>query len=173
MFSSEDPQLWRYHCENYFDMYGVEQSLWVRVASMHVEGAAVCWLQFVERRMRSVGWGEFCAMTHDHFGRDQHEALIRQLFHIHQMGYATEYVEQFASLIDQLATYDSTPNPLYYAMRFVDGLHYDIKSMIMIQRPSSFDTACTLDLVQEEVVDFRRKKDYHCLEPLSHRMVPQ
>jgi hypothetical protein len=40
VFGGEDPQLWRSRCENYFNMYGVKQSLWVRVASMHVEGVA-------------------------------------------------------------------------------------------------------------------------------------
>jgi hypothetical protein len=28
-------------CESYFDMYGVESTLWVKVASMHLEGVAV------------------------------------------------------------------------------------------------------------------------------------
>jgi hypothetical protein len=31
VFSGEDPQFWRTRCENYFDMYGVESPLWVRV----------------------------------------------------------------------------------------------------------------------------------------------
>jgi hypothetical protein len=44
VFSGEDPQLWRSRCENYFDMYSTEQSMWFRVAGMHVEGVASCWL---------------------------------------------------------------------------------------------------------------------------------
>jgi hypothetical protein len=39
---------------------------------------------------------------HDRFGREQHESLIRQLFHIKQVGSVTEYVEHFASLVDEL-----------------------------------------------------------------------
>jgi hypothetical protein len=30
--------LWRSRCERYFDMYGVESSIWVKVAVMHLEG---------------------------------------------------------------------------------------------------------------------------------------
>lgn len=37
-------------------------------------------------------------------------------------------------------------------MRFVDGLCDDIKSVIMVQRPSNLDTACSLALVQEEAI---------------------
>jgi hypothetical protein len=38
LFNGEDPQLWRSWCERYFDMYGVESSIWVKVAVMHLEG---------------------------------------------------------------------------------------------------------------------------------------
>jgi hypothetical protein len=58
-----------------------------------------------------------------------------------------EYAEQFSCFVDQLAAYESSPNPIYYAMRFVDGLREDINSMVMIQRLSTLDAACTLALV--------------------------
>jgi hypothetical protein len=82
MFTSEDPQLWHARCVNYFDMYDVEWSLWVRVASMHVEGPATHWLQSVEWYLHIAGWDEFCALIHECFSRDKHESLIHQLFHI-------------------------------------------------------------------------------------------
>jgi hypothetical protein len=43
IFSGDDPLLWKSRCENYFDMYGVESSLWVRVASMHLDGTTTRW----------------------------------------------------------------------------------------------------------------------------------
>jgi hypothetical protein len=57
-----------------------------------------------------------------------------------------------------LAAYDSNPNPLYYAMRFVDGLKKEIKSVVMIQRPANLDSACALSLVQEEACDSGKRK---------------
>jgi hypothetical protein len=78
-------------------MYGVKNSLWIRVASMHFEGSAARWLQSVERRISSLSWGEFCSLLHDRFGRDQHEVLIRQMFHIRQVGSVADYVERFLS----------------------------------------------------------------------------
>jgi hypothetical protein len=68
IFNDEDPQLWRSHCENYFDMYGVESNLWVRVSSMHFEDTMAHWLQSVECRVKYAGWVEFRVMIHDHFG---------------------------------------------------------------------------------------------------------
>jgi hypothetical protein len=96
-------------------------------------------------------------MLHDRFGRDQHEVLFRQLFHIRQSGTVADYVECFSALVDQLAAYDTNDNPLHYTMCFVDGLREDIKPMVMVQRPSTLDSACALALVQEEAVDSNKK----------------
>jgi hypothetical protein len=129
------------------------------VALMHFEGAAAHWLQSVLHRVHSMSWEQFCSSLHDMFRRDQHEALIRQLFHIKQSGLVAYYVDWFSALVDQLAAYESTDNPLYYEMRFVDGLRDDIKLMVMIQRPSTLDTSCVLPMVQEEAMDANKRRD--------------
>jgi hypothetical protein len=46
-FESENPKLWQSRCENYFDMYPVDPSVWVNVATMHFEGPATHWLHSV------------------------------------------------------------------------------------------------------------------------------
>jgi hypothetical protein len=126
------------------------------------------WLQSVEHRSKCAGWVEFCVLIHDRFGQDQHEALIRQLFRIHQIGTVSEYVERFSTLVDQLAAHESDYNPLYYVIRFVDGLrdniHYGYDST-----PPTLDSACALTLVQEEAGD-SVKKEYRRYEPSSNQM---
>jgi hypothetical protein len=62
-------------------------------------------------------------------------------------------------LVDQLGAYDFDPNLLYYAMRFVDGLKEEIKSVVMIQRPTNLDSACALALVPKEAYDYGKKKE--------------
>jgi hypothetical protein len=119
--------------------------------------------------VKQASWEEFCSLIHYRFGRDQHEALICQMFHIRQSGSVAEFVQQFSELVDQLAAYEADANPLFYAMCFIDGLRDEIKSMVMIQRPSMLDSACALALVQEEAVDFNKKKDHHRHEPFYHR----
>jgi hypothetical protein len=47
----------------------------------------------------------------------------------------------------------------------VDGLRDDIKSVVMIQRPSTLDTACALALVYEEAADSDRKREFRHSEP--------
>jgi hypothetical protein len=86
--------------------------------------------------------------------------LIRQLFHIKQTGSVADYVEEYAQLVDQLAAYTSTTDPLYYTLRFIDGLREDIKSIVLVQRPPDLDTACVLAALQEEVGDSSRRRDF-------------
>lgn len=166
-FDGAQPQLWKSKCEKYFEMYETEYCMWVKVATMHFEGRAARWLQAVERSLGQVSWEEFCNLVHERFGREQHESLIRQLFHIKQLGSVSDYVEQFASLVDELAAYESRTDPLYYTMRFVDGLKHEIKTVVMVQRPPNLDTACALALVQEEALDSTRRRRG---EPISNRM---
>lgn len=108
--------------------------------------------------MKAISWDEFCKLVLDRFGRDQYELLIRQLFHIRQSGGVQEYADRFTGLVDQLIAYGKTTDPLFYAMRFVDGLRDDIRSAVSMQRPSSVDAACVLALLQEELVEAGRRK---------------
>jgi hypothetical protein len=171
-FDGENPKLWQSRCETYFDMCAVDRSNWVRIASMYFDKAAARWLQSVEDRAKFMDWSLFCKLVHDRFGRDQHELLIRQLFHIKQTGTVAEYVEDFAQLVDQLFAYTSTTDPLYYTLRFIDGLRDDIKSIVLVQRPQDLDTACVLASLQEEVEDTHRRRDFRWLEAGFHSKPP-
>jgi hypothetical protein len=88
----------------------------------------------------------------DRFGREHKELLICQLFHIKQSSSVTEYVDKFAELVDQLNAYGHVTEPIYYAMKFVDGLWDDIRAAVSLHRPIDFDSAASLALLQEDVV---------------------
>jgi hypothetical protein len=60
------------------------------------------------------------------------------------------YVKSFSELVDQLTSNSPVHDPLYFTMRFIDGLHPDIKAIVIVQRPRNFDTN-RLALLQEEV----------------------
>jgi hypothetical protein len=136
------------HCHLYLRPWsGAVFTFLIRVLSMMRSKEAHHWLQSIERRLHHMAWEEFCSLIHERFGQEQHESLIRQLFHIRQNGSVSEYVEQFTTLVDELAAYESRTDPLYYTMRFIDGLKHDIKYVIMVQRPTYLDPACALALV--------------------------
>ena len=106
------------------------------------------------------------------FGKDQHELLVRQLFHIHQSAMVQEYIDKFIGLVDPLIAYGRNTNPIYYAMCFVDGLRADIRAAVHMQHPQNLDTAYVLALLQEELVDPVRKKELRRPEPFTFAKAP-
>jgi hypothetical protein len=80
------------------------------------------------------------------------------------------------NLLNLLTAYGHVTEPVYYAMRFVDGLRDDIRSAVSLHRLVSFDTAASLSLLQEDVgVALRpsRKSDaYFTTKPASRGAHP-
>jgi hypothetical protein len=149
----ENPRLWQTRCEDYFELYDTSPNLWVKIASMQFHGPASRWLNSVQSAIRKFTWPEFCQEVTIHFGRNQHQSLIRRLYKLVQTGSVEEYVNQFAELIDQLAAYENKPDPLHYVTRFLEGLKPSVRMLVAIQLPPDLDTAYTIALVQEEVGD--------------------
>ena len=131
-------------------MYGVEESLWISMSEHYLEGPAARWFQSIESQIRTATWSTFCQLLHDCFDRDQHELLIRKLFSIKQLTTVSDYVTRFTELVDQLSAYSNSTNPVYYTMRFIDGLFPEIKAVMLVQCPQNLDAACVLALLQEE-----------------------
>ena len=117
------------------------------------------WLQSLDPRVKRLPWKDFCQLVLNRFGKAQYEALVRQMFNIRQTSSVHDYIDCFASLIDQLVACGRSTDPVFFAMRFVDGLRSDIRNPVHMQRPQDFDTACMLALLQEELQDPAGRKD--------------
>jgi hypothetical protein len=165
-FDRSQPKYWLSQCKDYFELYGTDQHMWVRVAKMHFTHAAKRWYPSVESQLQNVAWPTFTKLILARFGQDEHELLLRQLFQIRQTQSVQEYIDQFVAIVDDLSAYGGTIDPLYFAMRFVDGLKDYIRAAVALHRPQNLDTACLLAKLQEEVVDPGKKRDYRRGEQL-------
>lgn len=47
-FDGENPLYWRTRCEKYFDVFGIQPEMWVRIATLHFTDNAARWLQIQE-----------------------------------------------------------------------------------------------------------------------------
>lgn len=131
-------------------MYSVPSAMWIRVPKQHLDKAAARWFQSIEPGLDFSDWQNFCRLLHDRFDRDQKELLIRQLFQAKQTTSVAEYITQFTEPVDQLKAYSQSTDPMFYIMRFIDGLCADIKAIVLVLRPKDLDTACIVALLQEE-----------------------
>jgi hypothetical protein len=152
VFDGNNPKVWRQRCETYFDFYSVAKEMWIRMAIMNFVGTATFWLQLVDNRLGEMSWEEFCGCLNVRFGRDQHSMLIRQFYHIHQTNSVSEYVEQFDVILHQLLAHEGQLTLAMITARFVDGLKEEVRSVVVIQRPNNLDVACSLALLQEDML---------------------
>lgn len=143
----------------FFEIYSVPDNMWVKLATMYFSGSADFWLQAADPCILVRPWNEFCAAVCSRFEREQHNQLIRQFYHVKQIGTVIDYVEQFDNLVHQLLAHDSSLKPIMVTNRFIDGLRDDIKAIVLLQRPIDLDTACSLAILQEEVMGDLKKVD--------------
>ncbi|XP_066323372.1 uncharacterized protein [Miscanthus floridulus] len=159
-FDGTDLKLWITCAEDYFDMYSVDPSVWIQCSRMQFLGPAKRWIQSVTGKLKTMTWSKFCQALHSRFDHDQHEYLLRKMNRIRQTSSVQDYVDRFSELVDQLTAYDSSTNALHYITRFLDGLHLDICTVILVQRPDSLDTTYTLALLQEEATESSWKREF-------------
>jgi hypothetical protein len=127
---------------------------------MQFLGPAKCWIQSVTEELKTMTRKQFCQSLHTRFDHDQHEFLLHKMNRIHQTTSMQDYVDHFSELIDQLKAYDSATNTLSNITRFLDGLFPKIRVVLLVQRPNSLDTTYTLALLQEEAIEYTRRRDY-------------
>ena len=159
-FDGTDLKLWITCAEDYFVMYSVDPSVWIQCSRMQFLGPAKRWIQSVSHELKTMTWSQFCQALHNRFDHDHHELLLRKMNRIRQTSSVQDYVDRFSELVDQLKAYDPSTNDLHFITRFVDGLFNDIHAVILVQRPTSLDTAYTLALLQEEANETNKRRDF-------------
>lgn len=158
-FDGDNPKLWLSRTADFMKLYRVPQVSWVKLASMQIIAPAARWLPSVEHKLKSCSWEQFVQLVLDRFSREHHELLVRQFLHIRQTSSVADYIDCFSELADQLIAYESRPDPLYFTMRFIDGLSAELRVDVLIHRPPDLDTAFVLAQLQEEVAPLTRGKD--------------
>jgi hypothetical protein len=134
-FDGANPKLWQRRSEEYFTRWRTPAHLWVSYAlSLFVHDAAT-WLEAYLNQNPRPPWSEFVAAVMTRFGRNQHQILVRRLFHISQTSTVSDYVQHFAQLMDQISAYESRPDPMHYTTRFLDGLKPAVRVLVAIQQP--------------------------------------
>ena len=87
------------------------------------------------------------------FLTNQHQILVRRLFHISQTTSVEDYIQRFSELVDQITAYEPRPDPVQYTSRFLDGLKPTVRVLVAIQQPTTLESAYSLALLYEELGD--------------------
>ncbi|CAD6218673.1 unnamed protein product [Miscanthus lutarioriparius] len=157
-FDGSNPRWWRDQCELYFEVYAVQASMKTRFAVLNFKGAAANWLQTVQRRGRIRDWDQLCNLVLAKFDKDQYQILLRQLDSLKQTASVMEYHAEFEKLVHGVLLYTPAIDDTFFVTWFINGLHDDIRSPILLHRPGEIDTSSALALIQEQELDQGRTK---------------
>lgn len=69
VFDGDNAKLWISHSEMYFDLFALDSSMWIKVASMNFSAAAARWLQSMDEKAKGASWVQFCKMILKRFGK--------------------------------------------------------------------------------------------------------
>jgi hypothetical protein len=152
-FDGSNPKLWQRRCEEYFHWWNTPVQLWPSYASSLFVANVATWLEAYLHQTPQPSWTGFVAAVLTRFGRNQHQVLVRRLFHISRTSTIADYVQRFSQLMDQIAAYETKPDPVHYTTRFLDGLKPAVHVLVAIQQPPDLDTAYSLALLYEELGD--------------------
>lgn len=152
-FDGNNPKLWQRRCEEYFHRWNSPATQWVSYGTSQFVGAAATWLESFLAKSPQAGWEELVLAVQARFMRNQHQVLLRRLYHIAQSGSVEDYVQRYSSLVDQITAYDARSDPLNLLTRFLDGLKPGVRVLVAIQQPPDLDTAYTMALLYEEMGD--------------------
>lgn len=84
-----------------------------------------------------------------------------------------DYIQRFASLVDQLAANEGHLDQMHYTMHFIDGLKESCCAAILLQCPSTLDTTYVLAQLQEEVAESGKPKEYKKWDSHSSKSSPR
>jgi len=152
-FDGSTPKLWQLRCEEYFSRWNTPERYKASTASSSFTGAAAQWLESFLTKSPHPSWSEFSQAVQARFCRNQHQILVRRMFHICQTATIYDYVQRFSDLLDKISAFEAHPDPVYYLTRFLDGLKPAVRVLVAIQQPKDLDTAFTLALLYEELGD--------------------
>jgi hypothetical protein len=69
-FDGDNPRHWHSLCEDYFDMYSIPSTIWIRVAKQHLDKGPARWFPSIESNLDLTDWPNLCRLLHNHFDRD-------------------------------------------------------------------------------------------------------
>jgi hypothetical protein len=83
-FAGEDSVIWLDKCVDYFTFFKVPESMWVTVASLHMEGNAGWRLQVYKLKKNLGTWTHFGQAVKSKFVVDEYPKALRALMNLRQ-----------------------------------------------------------------------------------------
>ncbi|KAG9444941.1 hypothetical protein H6P81_016281 [Aristolochia fimbriata] len=158
-FDGQKPEAWVFAAERYFDIYKIPDESRVDLASFYFEGEATEWFRWMFRNKQLAGWKSFAAALIKRFRPKELEAPEGCLAKLQQISTVADYHKRFEAITNETIYLP----PLFLVHCFISGLRSDIKTVVLVSKPTELDDAITLALLHEQPLALEKESYRHTL----------
>ena len=97
-FDGKDLVTWILQMEKYFDLYNVQNTQKVSIATLHLEQNTFVWYRWLCSRKKIVTWSIFMEEMIAHYENTKRNNFFNQLINLKQKGLMGEHIDDFQKL---------------------------------------------------------------------------
>lgn len=146
LFDGNHPDGWVLRVERYFSFYELVEEEKIEAAVVSLEGDALLWYQWEDRRRPIRRWEEMKAMVLRQFRPALAGSLHEQWLAVEQKRTVIEYRRNF---IEMAAPLENVPEALALG-HFLNGLKPNIRAEVRLLGPRNLDHAMDLAIMAED-----------------------
>lgn len=145
-FTRNNPQGWTLKAKQYFSYHGLSDDQRLINSSIHIDGLALSWYQWMHLNQNLTSWIAFKVDLLEHFGPSLYKDLLGELAKLQQTATVQDFYNQFEELSNQEAGVPAT----FLRSCFESRLRVDIRREVRAIQPTSLLLAFQLDKLMED-----------------------
>ncbi|WVZ50933.1 LOW QUALITY PROTEIN: hypothetical protein U9M48_002138 [Paspalum notatum var. saurae] len=157
-FTGEHPKIWIDKCEDYFNIFNIQEKMWVTAAALHMEGNAAQWFQVYKARQGVGMWAKFVEAVQAKFGVYDYQNAVTELLDLKQTGTVEEYVAAFEELQFQVAVHNVGIDEVCFVSQFMRGLKPELRYGVHSEMPETVEKAIMLAKIQQKLLEEPKAK---------------
>lgn len=152
-FDGTNPCIWRDKCQDYFQLFSLPESMWMTLASLHMDEVPSKWLKAYKLKHGLGSWKDFMNAVEQKFGSHDYREAIEALLELQQGDTVEAYVMAFENLQFQITMHNKERDEVFFITQFIKGLKPEIRGVVQSQDPATMERAIALARIQQQVLD--------------------
>ncbi|KAF7818664.1 Transposon Ty3-G Gag-Pol polyprotein [Senna tora] len=145
-FDGSDAEDWIFKVEEFFQIYNTPMDQRIRLASLHMKGAAYAWYKWIVQNSLVQSWDEFLKALLLRFGTELYDDPRVALKQLRQTSSVAEYQAKF----EELSTKVTGLSEQWIISMFVAGLTDQLRCEVMLAQPTSYYQTVSMAKLHEQ-----------------------
>lgn len=151
-FNGLNPEAWVFQAERYFVFYSIYSAHQLSLASFYLDGEVLKWYRWLVRNKQLVDWPHFAKKLCQRFCKQNLEGPKGRLAKLRQQSIVAEYQARFEAISNEIGDISES----WLAYFFVSGLRLEIKTAVLIYKPTTMSDVVELAHLHEQHIELEK-----------------